>query len=300
MVGGTTVARKKSLKNKFGVFDGINYFLLGMLCLLTLYPIIYVLFASISDPVLFQFHKGLLMKPIGFTIEAYRLVFESPAVLTGYKNTLFYVIVGTSINLFLTSLGAYALAQKDLYIAKVLTIMIIFTMQFKGGLIPTYYVVNQLLGHSRLTLLLPQAIITMNLIIMRTSFRSIPESLFESARIDGANDMTLLSKIVLPLSKPVMAVMALYYGVNHWNQWFQASIYLRDRKLYPLQLFLREIVLQNQLDESSMGIDVGTEAHIGVIIKYATIMVAVIPILCIYPYIQKFFVKGVMIGAIKG
>lgn len=283
-----------------GVFDILNYSLLAALCLLTLYPLLYVFFASISDPMQFQAHKGLLFWPKGFTLDAYKLVLKNPVVLTGYRNTLFYVTVGTSINLILTALGAYALSRKDLYLAKILTFMIIFTMQFQGGLIPTYYVVNQLLGHSRWTILLPTAIITTNLIIMRTSFAAIPESLFESAKIDGATDFTLLMKIVLPLSKPVMAVMALYYGVNHWNQWFQASIYLDDRNLFPLQLFLREIVLQSQLDETTMGVDFGMEAQIGEIVKYATIMVAVLPILAVYPYIQKFFVKGVMIGAIKG
>lgn len=281
-------------------FDVINYAMLGLLCLLTVYPILYVLFASVSDPVAFQMHKGLLWKPIGFTLEAYKMVLKNPVVMTGYKNTLIYVIGGTSINLFLTALGAYALSRKDLYLAKILTIMIVFTMQFQGGLIPTYYVVNGLLGHSRWAILLPGAIVTTNLIIMRTSFAAIPESLFESARIDGAGDFVLLTKIVLPLAKPTFAVMALYYGVAHWNQWFQAAIYLNDRNLYPLQLFLREIVLQSQLDETLMGSDFGMEAQIGEIIKYATVMVAVIPVLAVYPYIQKYFVKGVMIGAIKG
>lgn len=287
-------------RKKISLFDVVNYAMLTVLCFATLYPVLYVLFASVSDPALFQAHRGVLMKPLGFTIEAYRLVMKTPAVTTGYINTLFYVIVGTSINLLMTSLGAYVLAQKNLYLGKILTLIVIFTMQFSGGLIPTYWVVSSLLGTSRLTLLLPTAITTTNLIIMRTSFAAIPSSLMESAKIDGASELHVLTKIILPLVKPTIAVMALYYGVAHWNQWFQALIYLRDRSFFPLQLFLREIVLQSRLDEANMGIDIDVSADIGQIIKYATIMVSIIPIFCIYPFIQKFFVKGVMIGAIKG
>jgi len=287
------------LIKKIDIVDIIIILLLTVLCLLTIYPIIYVFFASLSDGEALQLHTGLLIRPIGFSLEAYKAVLSNPVIITGYKNTIFYVIVGTSINLMLTSLGAYALSRKDFYIGKFITIGIIITMQFSGGLIPTYILVHNLLGSTRWTMLLPGAIATMNLIIMRTSFQSIPESVIESARIDGASDVTILNKIVLPLSKPVLAVMTLYYGVAHWNQWFQASIYLRDRNLFPLQLFLREIVLQNQLDETVMGMEAGMAVNMGEVVKYATIMVAIIPVLIVYPFLQKHFTKGVMLGAVK-
>ena len=219
---------------------------------------------------------------------------------TRYRNTLFYVCAGTVINMLMTILGAFALTRKDLYIKKFVLILVIFTMQFGGGLIPTYIVVNKVLGESVWTQLLPGAVATANLIIMRTGFMSIPDSLEESAKIDGASDWSVLTKIVLPLSKSTLAVIALYYGVAHWNQWFQASVYLRDRELFPLQLFLREILLQNQVEETVVGVASGLTANMEDVVKYATVMVAIVPVLCVYPFLQKYFVKGVMVGAVKG
>lgn len=288
------------MKEKVTAFDYFNVAALTLLCILTLYPIIYVMMSSISDPVLLQQQEGIMLYPLGFSLEAYKLVFDNPSVLIGYRNTLFYVAAGTAINMFMTILGAFALSRRDLYIRKFLTIVIIFTMQFGGGLIPTFLVVSGMLGESIWTQLLPGAIVTSNLIIMRTGFFAIPDSLEESAKIDGANDWVVLTNIILPLSKPTLAVIALYYGVAHWNSWLPATIYLRDRTLFPLQLFLREILLQNQLEETVVGVATGLQADMSDVIKYATIIVAIIPVLCVYPFVQKYFVKGVMIGAVKG
>ncbi|WP_305767583.1 carbohydrate ABC transporter permease [Candidatus Epulonipiscium viviparus] len=288
------------MKEKVTAFDYFNVAALTLLCILTLYPIIYVMMSSISDPVLLQQQEGIMLYPLGFSLEAYKLVFDNPSVLIGYRNTLFYVAAGTAINMFMTILGAFALSRRDLYIRKFLTIVIIFTMQFGGGLIPTFLVVSGMLGESIWTQLLPGAIVTSNLIIMRTGFFAIPDSLEESAKIDGANDWVVLTNIILPLSKPTLAVIALYYGVGHWNSWLPATIYLRDRTLFPLQLFLREILLQNQLEETVVGVATGLQADMSDVIKYATIIVAIIPVLCVYPFVQKYFVKGVMIGAVKG
>lgn len=287
------------INKKMQTFDIVLIILLSILCVVTLYPIAYVLFSSISDPLLLEQQEGIMYRPLGFSIEAYKLVLKNPSIVTGYRNTILYVFFGTLINMVLTTFGAYALTRKMLYIKKGLMVFIIFTMQFNGGLIPTYIVVNGLLGNSVFTQILPGAIATANLIIMRTAFNAIPASLEESAKIDGANEFTILMKIILPLTKPTLAVISLYYGVAHWNQWFQASIYLRNRKLYPLQLFLREIIIQNSTEETMLGTANQYVADMTEVVKYASIVVAIVPILCVYPFIQKFFVKGVMSGAVK-
>lgn len=282
-------------------FDGANIAVLFVLMAATLYPLIYVAFASVSDPSLFVRHSGLLLYPQGFTIEAYKLVLNNPMIYISYLNTLLYVVAGTVLNLAMTILGAYALSRKDLYWKNAITLVIVFTMFFSGGLIPLYFTVMDLgLLNNRLALLLPVAINTMNLIIMRTSFLSIPVDLEESATIDGANDFTILQRVILPLSGPIIAVMILYYGVAHWNSWFNAMIFLRDRELYPLQLILREILLSNSTDTMMTDVSSVNKTPVGETIKYATIIVATIPILFVYPFLQRYFVKGVMIGALKG
>jgi len=200
----------------------------------------------------------------------------------------------------LTSFGAYALSRKSLQYRKPLMLFIIFTMFFSGGLIPLYLTVKGAgLIDSLWALIIPQAINTFNLILMKTAFEAIPDALEESAKIDGANDFVILFKIVLPLSMPVIAVMLLYYGVSHWNSWFQAMIFLQERSLYPLQLVLREILLQGEATANSGASD-GDAAMLAATLKYATIIVATVPILCVYPFLQKYFVKGALIGAIKG
>ena len=231
------------------------------------------------------------------------MMVRNPMVLRGYLNTIYIVVVSVVLNLLFTSLAAYFLSRKNVYWQKYVMMMIVFTMFFSGGLIPSYLINTKVfhLGDSYWAIILPTLINTYNLIIMRTSFSSIPDSLEESAKLDGAGHWTILFRIVLPLSKAVLAVMVLYYAVAQWNSWFSANIYLSTRSKYPLQLVLREILISN--DTTSMtagGADAGDQQSIGETVKYAVIVTATLPILCVYPFLQKYFVKGVMVGAVKG
>lgn len=273
-----------------------------LMIVITLYPFYYVVMASLSGSLNLMGQEGLMLWPVGFSTDAYEMVLSNPNILTGYRTTLIVVVAGTFLNILLTSVGAYLLTRKELPIRNVMAYMMIFTMYFSGGMIPTYLVVYKglNLGDSLWALILPGAISTYNLIIMRTNFAAIPASLEESAQIDGANDFVILFRIILPLSLPIIAVMVLFYGVSHWNAWFNAMIYIRTRSKYPLQLILREILLLNST-ESMMNDATGSDKYsIGESIKYATIIVATLPILLVYPFIQKYFVKGIMIGAVKG
>ena len=288
---------KKTASQK--VFDVLNHTFLLLLVLLTLYPCIYVVVASLSDPNEVLKSGGLMVWPKGFQLDTYKLVFQNRMILVGYKNTIFYVVVGTAINLILTIFGAYALSRKDVPGKNAMMMMIIFTMFFRGGMIPEF-LINKSIGvyDNRLAIILPYAISVYNLIIMRTFFQNIPVSLEESAKIDGANDFTILFRIMIPLAIPSIAVVGLYYGVEHWNSYMRSLIYLRNRELFPLQIILREILLQNQNEALQSATD--TTFAYAENLKYATIVVATIPILCVYPFLQRFFVKGVMIGAVKG
>ncbi len=293
--------RNKSISEK--MFDGINSIIMILLMLLCLYPLLYVAFASVSEGTQLISHSGLLIRPLGINFSSYKMVFENPMILQGYGNTLFIVIVGLIVNLLMTSLGAYFLSRKGMYWKKSITMFIVFTMFFGGGLIPFYLTIKGLnLNDTLWAVIIPYAINTYNLIIMRTSFEAIPESLEEAAKMDGANDFHVLFKIVLPLSMPVIAVMILYYGVAHWNSWFPAMMFIRKRELYPLQLILREILIENNTDAMMTNAGVNIEDYLTatLTVKYATTMIATIPILCVYPFLQKYFAKGVMIGAVKG
>lgn len=269
---------------------------------LMLYPFIYVIMCSLSDSNYLVGAKGIMLLPKGFTLASYKMVLKNPNILSGYANTLILVIGGTALNLLMTSLGAFVLTRRDIAVIKPFSVMIIFTMYFSGGLIPTYLLVYKYLhlGNTLWALVLPTMISTYNLIIMRTNFASIPLSIEESAKIDGANEFIILFRIMIPLSLPIVATMTIFYGVAHWNSWFNAMIYLRSRIKYPLQLILREILLMNDT-QGMVASNAGTDRFsIGEGIKYATIIVATLPILCVYPYVQKYFVKGMMIGAVKG
>ncbi|GGG00105.1 ABC transporter permease [Paenibacillus albidus] len=283
------------------IFRVCNTLFLTALMIATMYPILYVAFASFSEPALMMAHKGILWKPLGFSLETYGAVFSNPMILLGYRNTLFIVIVGVALNLLLTSFAAYALSRKTLQYRKQLTLFIVFTMFFNGGLIPFYLLVRGLgITDTLWALILPTAISAFNLIIMRTSFEAVPDALEESAKIDGANDFGILFRIFLPLCKPVLAVVGLYYGVSHWNSWFNAMIFLQDRSLYPLQLILREILIIGEANSMAEGASQDEIIILGETLKYATIMVATLPIFLVYPLLQKYFVKGALIGAIKG
>jgi putative aldouronate transport system permease protein len=285
------------------IFDVFNVLLMVLIMVATAYPLLYVLFASFSTPEAIYQSKGLLLFPVKPTLGGYQLVFKNPSILSGYKNTFIVLFAGTAINLLLTTLGAYALSRKGLKWGKPLLLLIVFTMYFSGGLIPLFLIVRKLgMISTYWALLLPNAINTWNLLVMRTSFMGIPDSIEESAKMDGAQDFTILFRIILPLSLPIIAVMTLFYGVAQWNSWFYAAIFLRDRAMYPLQLILREILLMNVERESvKLRMTGDMQAmEMMVLIKYAVIIVATVPILFVYPFLQRYFVKGVMVGSIKG
>lgn len=280
------------------VFDAAIYFFVGMISLACLYPMLYVLFASLSEPTRIMYHQGGLLWPLGFSLKGYEAVIGRQDVWTGYANTLFYVTVGTSLNMVMTVMGTYVLSRRDFMFRKPLTMMFVFTMYFTGGTIPNFILVKSLgLLNTRWALILPVAIGTWNMLIMRTAFASVPSALEEAALIDGANDLQILTKVILPVSKATLAVIFLFYAVGHWNSWFNALIYLpNERELFPLQLILREVLISNS-DYSSSEISVD---YLGESIRYAIIIVSTVPILCIYHFIQKYFVKGVMMGSVKG
>ena len=286
------------------LFDCLNTFLISVISLICLYPMLYVLFASVSDPVEFLKFDGFLWRPLGFTLEGYRVLLKNPNIPTGYFNTIFYVVIGSGLNLFLTMLGAYALSRNGYRGKTFFTIAIVLTMYFDGGMIPRFLLVRNLgLLNTRAAIILPVAIGTWNLIVMRTAFAAVPKSLEESAQIDGASHFTILFRIFLPVAKATVAVIVLFYSVNHWNSWFSAMIYLRDRSLYPLQLLLREILLANSTFGNESGGTVNTGEglfYLEEILKYGTILVSTVPILCVYPFIQRYFTTGVMLGSVKG
>jgi putative aldouronate transport system permease protein len=249
----------------------------------------------------FLAHRGVLVLPIGFSLSSYAAVIRNPNIASGYMNTIFVVGVGTVCNVIFTALGAYVLSRKNLFLRPVLTLICVVTMYISGGLIPNYLVVRGLhLINNRMALILPGLVSTYNMIVMRTAFAGIPESLEESARIDGAGEFRILFRVVIPLALPTMAVIALFYGVSHWNSWFSAMIYLIDKSKQPLQLVLRNILIDAQTRELTMDDAYGDRYAVAQTVKYATIMVATVPILLFYPFLQKYFVKGVMVGAIKG
>lgn len=292
--------RNKIKKSKgAAIFDTVNVTLMIVISLCMLYPMLYVIFASFSDPTAFTKHSGLLLSPAGFSLESYKLAFENPMLFRGYLNTIIIILVSVTLSMILTSLCAYVLSRKDFRLRKFCTVAIVITMFFSGGMIPFYFTVKDLgLENSMWSLILPTAINTFNMIILRTSFESIPSALVESASIDGAGHWTILFRIILPLSKATLAVLVLYYAVANWNSWFNAMLFINDRDKYPLQLVLREILITS--DTSSMTAGESDREFIGETIKYAIIVISTVPILCIYPFLQKYFAKGVMVGSVKG
>lgn len=293
--------KKKRRSTGSVIFDIVNVIVLLLIACVTLYPIIHVLFASVSDSNRVMQHSGLLLHPLGFTLSAYKSVLADARVFIGYKNTLIILLGGVALNIVLTCIGAYFLTRKNVLWQKPIMILIVATMFISGGMVPLYLVVKNLgIIDTTWALVLPVAVNTYNLIIMRTGFAAIPDSLEEAAKIDGASDEWVLIFVMVPLAMPTIAVLILYYAVFHWNAWFNAMIFLRNRDLYPLQLMLREILLQNQLDQQVNAAAMQNVESVSESVKYATIMVSVIPALCIYPFLQKYFVKGVMVGAVKG
>lgn len=291
-------AIKRSRGSK--AFDIANIVILILLSLICVYPVWYVLVASLSDSNLLMQHTGPLLKPVGFSLASYKAVFKNPMIMTGYLNTLKILTLGLITNIVMTSLGAYFLSRKQVLWKKPIMIMITVTMFISGGMIPFYQTLQDYhLTDTHLGLILPFMISTYNMIILRTAFESIPESLCEAARIDGAGHYRILFSIVLPLSKAMLAVMILYYGVGIWNGWFWGSTILSDRTMYPLQVVLREILMANDTSSMTAGVGAGDVEAVGATIRYATIIVATLPILFVYPFLQKYFTKGVMVGAVK-
>ncbi|MBB3112845.1 putative aldouronate transport system permease protein [Paenibacillus phyllosphaerae] len=282
-------------------FDVVNVTIMLILMVATLYPMLYILFSSLSDGNRLIAFDGVLLWPQGFSLDGYKAVFSNETFLQAFKNTFFVLIVGLIINLSLTSFGAYFLSRDGLLLRKPIMFFIVFTMFFQGGLVPLYLIVKAYgLLNTLWALILPSAVSTFNLIIMRTYFQALPKELEESAFLDGAGHFTILFRVFIPLSMPVIAVMILYYGVGHWNSWFSAMIYLRDQELFPVQLVVRNILLDN--DNANM-IGTSTLQHsqsVAETLKYAAIIVTTAPILLLYPFLQKYFVKGVLVGALKG
>ncbi|BFH11429.1 carbohydrate ABC transporter permease [Paenibacillus melissococcoides] len=285
------------------IFDAVNYVLLTLIMLIVLYPLLFVLSASVSNPeTVLRGEMWLIPKQINF--DAYAKIFQNKDILLGYGNTILYTLLGTAINLIMTICAAYPLARKDFLARGLITGMIVFTMFFGGGLIPTYLLIKNLNMLDTLwVMVIPNAVAVWNIIIMRTFFQqSIPGEIQEAAMIDGCSHMQTLLRIVLPLSMPIIAVMVLFYAVGHWNSYFNALIYLSSKDKFPLQLILREILIQSDsgdmiklTSESAVKMKMSVEG-----LKYAVLVVANLPMLVLYPFLQRYFVKGIMIGALKG
>lgn len=284
-------------------FQVVNTVFLILILGMVLYPLIFVLSASVSEPE-FLLKGDVWLLPKGFTLDSYRRVFRNQDILRGYTNTIKYTVLGTGINVLMTIAAAYPLSRKDFYGRNLITGMFVFTMFFSGGLIPRFLLVRDLgLYNSMWALILPGAVSVWNITIMRTFFQtSVPYEIQEAAMIDGCSNLKILSNIVLPLSVPIITVMIMYYSVGHWNAYFNALIYLTDRAKYPLQVILREILIQDNMGEMASFVDEGIirQMMLAEGLKYAVVVVANLPVLMIYPIIQKHFTKGMMVGGLKG
>ena len=284
-------------------FMAFNYLVLTLLAIIILYPLIYVLSASFSSGQAVSSGRVWLW-PVEPTLAGYEAIFRNRMVLSGFYNSLFYTVVGTLVNVVMTVLAAYPLSRPELPGRRIIAFIFFFTLLFSGGLIPTYLVVRDLgMLNTRWALILPTALSIWNMLIARTFFENnIPKELREAAQLDGCDDFNFLWRVVLPLSGPILAVLALFYGVGHWNSYFNALIYLYDKNLWPLQLVLRDILVQNQVDPN-MAADIrgmAAKAQLRELLKYSLIVVATVPLLIIYPFVQQHFVKGVMLGSVKG
>ncbi len=283
------------------IFRTVNAAVLTVFSLIMLYPMWYVIAASFTGYKELMAHKGFLLLPLNAGFDAYKAAFKNPLLLSGYGVTLFVVVFGTILGLVFTFVAAYFFSRRDVKLQKPLFLILFVTMYFSGGMIPFYFTVKGVgLDNSIGALIFPTIMTTYNMILVRTSMLNMPRSLEESAEIDGAGHLTVLFRIILPLSKATLAVIALYYAVDKWNAWFNAMLFIKDNKRYPLQLVLRGILLQNDTSSMMEGAATSDDAYIGESIKYAIIVISTLPILCVYPFIQKYFVKGVMIGAVKG
>ena len=291
-------------KRKMSRFDVIVTIITLFLMLIVLYPLIFVISSPVSEPTMVAAGKVVLL-PKGFTLEGYARVFQDSNILTGYANSLFYTVFGTMINLLVTVPAGYVLTKRDMPGTGIVMKLFLFTMYFSGGLIPAFLLINSLhLYNTRLVLLILGAFSMYNCIICRSFFSSLPKELEEAAQIDGCSYLRIFVQIVLPLSKALLGVMVLYFAVGHWNSYFNAMIYTYDESIQPLQLFLREILVlqEKSADMMSSGGDelAAQQQKIAALIKYAVIVVSSVPLMIVYPFLQKYFEKGVMIGSVKG
>ena len=295
--------KKVKMSKKDTVFMGLVYLFLTFVLVIVLYPLIYVISASFSSPGAVSSGKVFLL-PVDPTLIGYDAVFKNPKIVSGFLNSFFYLIIGTAVNVAMTMLAAYPLSRREFLGRKIISGIFVFTMYFSGGLVPTYLLVKNLhLLDTRAAVIIPVAMSVWNVIIARTYLQStIPDELYEAAQLDGCSVTGFLVKIVLPLSAPILAVLVLYYGVGNWNSYFNAMIYLKSQELYPLQLVLREILMLGKVD-MTMITDVNALQRmqgLSSLLKYAVIVVASLAMMAIYPFVQKHFVKGVMIGSLKG
>lgn len=286
------------------IFNVFNIAFMILLMIVTIYPFHYILVASFSDSTMLKIHRGFLLTPLNPTLGAYRKTFNHPLIISGFANILKIMAIALPINILFTLVGAFFMSQKGMRLKKPIVFMMMFTMYFGGGLIPEYLNIRELgLYGTHWALILPGCISVYNTIIMKTAIEGLPESLQESAYIDGANDFMVLFRIIVPLIIPTIAVILLYYGVGHWNSWFPATIYLDSNEKLPIQAVLRSILIEN---EQLLG--GSTEVYDGLTyandytetIKYSIMVISLIPILCVYPFLQRYFIKGVLIGAVKG
>lgn len=299
MASSTAVKRTRSDV----IFDTCNIILMVLILLIVVYPLWFVVIASFSESAA-VLNGEVLLWPKGFHLDAYVNVFQNSKIMTGYRNTIFYTFVGTLLNVVATVALAYPLSRKDFAGHNVIMVILTVTMFFNGGLIPTYLIYKQLhITNTIWVMLIPGLVSVYNTILMRTFFQNLPYDLQEAAMIDGCSNMRILLQIIIPLSKPIIAVMVIYYGVGHWNEYFNALVYLTDKKLQPLQLVLREILItmtDSGGDKAMSDTSHSEKVRMAESLKFAAIIVSTVPMLCLYPFAQKYFAKGVMIGAIKG
>ena len=285
------------------IFIILIYILLAVIMLVVFLPLVYIVSTSFSDPQAVISNEVWFL-PVRPTLRGYQAVFKNRNILTGFANSFYYMIVGTLVNIVMTVMCAYPLSRKEFTARNKVAMIFVFTMYFSGGLIPTYMLVNSLgLVNTRWSMIIPSAMSTYNMIICRTYFvNSIPDELYEAGQLDGCTPFKYLLRVVVPLSKPILAVLVLYYGVAKWNSYFDAMIYLKNQTMVPLQIVLRDILILNQVDYTMVSDASAIAAQRGLtdLLKYSTIVVASLPVLCIYPFVQKFHVKGVMIGSVKG
>ena len=295
-------SNKIALSKADRIFDIVNYAILTLVLLIVAYPLYFIVIASVSDPIAVYAGK-VVFWPQSFTWEGYERILEYDQFFTGYRNTVIYTVIGTAINVIITIPGAYALSRKDLVGHNTMMMLITFTMIFNGGLIPSYLLIMELkLYNTMWALILPVAVSSWNLIVARTFFQqTIPDELLEAAVLDGCSNAQFFIRVVLPLSKSIFAVMVLFYAVSHWNSYFNALIYLKTPTKYPLQLVLRSILFENSMgDMVEDASTLAAQQRMGDLIKYGVIMASSLPLLILYPFLQRYFIQGVMIGAVKG